>query len=60
MSKAAHRHTTIRRRPEDAATLGLMLLKASIKGLDDGMAPAAARREPVLAGGAAVRALELA
>lgn len=54
MSKAVVTHITSRRRPEDAATIGLMLLKASIAGLSDGTASAEpAPRSPVLAGGAA-------
>lgn len=60
MSKAVVTHITSRRRPEDAATIGLMLLKASIAGLSDGAAMAdPAPKAPVLVGGAA-RALELA
>ena len=60
MPKAVATHTTNRRRPEEAATIGLMLLKASIQGLDDGLSPVEAKPvAPVLVGGAA-RALELA
>ena len=60
MSKADRRSTTFRRRPEDAATFGVMLLKASIVGLDDKAAPVVpAPRKPTLVGGVA-RALELA
>lgn len=60
MSKATATHTTFRRSPEDAATIGLMLLKASIKGLGDSAAPAiSSPRQPTLVGGCA-RTLELA
>lgn len=60
MSKATVTNTTTRRLPKDAATVGLMLLKASIKGLDGEFHPAVSTpRIPVLTGGA-VRALELA
>ena len=60
MSKAAVSNTTSRRRPEDAATIGLLLLKASIQGLDDdGAMAVSSPRRPTLVDGAA-RALELA
>lgn len=60
MSKASTTSTTSRRCPEEAATIGLMLLKASIKGLDDGLSPVEASPvHPVLVGGSA-RVLELA
>lgn len=53
MAQAGSVHTTPRRRPEDAATIGLMMLKASISGLDNGPAPVKpAPKSPVLVGGA--------
>jgi len=52
--------TTNRRRAEQAATIGLMLLKASIRGLDDGTAPVEPTRSPALAGGAAAKVEEFA
>lgn len=55
MSKAAQTSITPRRRPEDAATFALMLLKASI-GLDGSAAPVATPKQPVLAGGAMAEA----
>ena len=52
--------TTNRRRAEQAATIGLMLLKATIRGLDGEAAPAETTRTPALAGGAAARVEEAA
>jgi hypothetical protein len=61
MPKAAATYTTPRRRPEDAATITLMLLKASILGPDLGAAPVKAEpNRPVLAGGAARKVRETA
>ncbi len=61
MTKAEATSTTPRRRPEDAATFTLMLLKAAILGPDMGMAPApSGPRRPVLAGGAARKVREIA
>lgn len=53
--------TTKTRTPEAAATVALMLIKASL-GIGDRPepAPVVVRREPVLAGGAAVKVRELA
>ncbi len=54
MPKATRTVITVSRRAEDAATLTLMLLKASILGPRHGGAPVEAEpRRPVLAGGAA-------
>ena len=52
---------TATRTPEAAATVALMLIKASL-GIGDRPepAPVVVRREPVLAGGAAVKVRELA
>lgn len=52
---------TTTRTPEAAATVALMLIKASL-GIGDRPepAPAVVRREPVLTGGAAVNVRELA
>ncbi|MBB5754635.1 hypothetical protein [Prosthecomicrobium pneumaticum] len=58
MATVAHT-TPARRRPEDAATLALMLLKASL-GLDGSAAPVRSDPAPVLAGGAAERIAEAA
>lgn len=61
MEQANSVHTTSRRRPEDAATFTLMLLKAAVLGPDHGMAPAADRPlRPVLAGGEAAKVREVA
>lgn len=47
---ATSTHTTPRRRPEDAATLGVLLLKAFL-GLEPGAVPAEVRKPRVLTGG---------
>ncbi|WP_428029818.1 hypothetical protein [Ancylobacter sp.] len=48
-----NQHPTPRRRPEDSATIALMLLKASVLPPADSVAVVAAPRLPVLSGGAA-------
>lgn len=60
MPKAKVTSTTSRRRAEDAATIGLMLLKAALSGLPGGEPSVAVSqpKRPVLAGGAAARVLE--
>lgn len=60
MSTAVENDTTFTRRPEDAATIALMLMKACIIGLTDGDAMAEVDPHPVLIDGAAVSAFELA
>ncbi|MGR7993825.1 hypothetical protein [Xanthobacter sp. ZOL 2024] len=61
MAQAAHTSTTPRRRPEDAATFTLMLLKAAILGPDHGAAPVQTEpKRPILAGGAARKVREIA
>lgn len=60
MPEAAHTSTTPRRRPEDAATITLMLLKASVLGPERGAASAdLPPRRPAPVTGAA-RTLEVA
>ena len=60
MAQAISTHTTPRRRPEDAATITLMLLKASVLGPERGAAAAdLPPRRPAPVTGAA-RALEVA
>ena len=55
MPEAVATTTTNRRRAEQAATIGLMLLKASIRDLDDEGSPVEVDRKPALVGGAAAR-----
>lgn len=50
---AMRTHTTPHRRPEDAATIALLLLKASVLPPAGSAAPVVTPRLPVLAGGAA-------
>ena len=52
---AENKPTTTRRRPEDAATIGVMLLRALLVIPPDNPAPVIAKpRQPVLVGGEAV------
>lgn len=61
MPEAASTSTTNRRRAEQAATIGLMLLKASVAGYTDpDGAMAIPNRAPVLTGGAQAKAEEFA
>lgn len=52
MEQAKSVHTTPRRRPEDAATITLLLLKASVLPPAGNAVPVITPRFPVLAGGA--------
>lgn len=61
MPRAIRTSTTVSRRSEDAATLTLMLLKASILGSGDEPALVkAAPKRPVLTDGAAKKMKEIA
>ena len=61
MPKATRTVITVSRRPEDAATFTLMLLKAAILGPNHGPAPVKAEpKRPVLTDGAAEKVRETA